>query len=50
LREVNTNYAASKWKSVVAYEAQVRTAGKMSEIKVDTAGKPNTTVVDREME
>jgi uncharacterized membrane protein YkoI len=32
----------SKGNSVVAYEAQVRTAGKMSEIKVDTAGKPIT--------
>ena len=32
----------SKGDSVVAYEAHVKTAGKMSEIKVDTAGKPVT--------
>jgi len=32
----------SKGNSVVAYEAQISTAGKKSEIKVDTTGKPIT--------
>jgi uncharacterized membrane protein YkoI len=32
----------SKGNSVVAYEAQISTAGKRSEIKVDTTGKPIT--------
>jgi hypothetical protein len=34
--------SVSKGNSVVAYEAHVKTAGKMSEIKVDTDGKPIT--------
>ena len=34
--------SVSKENSVVAYEAHVKTAGKMSEIKVNTDGKPIT--------